>query len=46
MMDFIVASKRNPLKYYAKEQNMHIFVNRYRRMINAGEMNEPRLVIP
>ena len=41
-MDFIVVNKK-PSKHYAEERNMHNFVKKRRRMINAWVMNEPRL---
>jgi len=43
VMDFIVANKRNPSKYYAEERNMHNFVKVCRKRINSGEMKETRV---
>lgn len=40
--DFIEANKRNPSKYVAKERLMVHFLKRGRKMLNAGELAEPR----
>ena len=41
--DFIESNKRNPSKYVAEERLMVHFLKRGRKMINAGELKEPRL---
>lgn len=39
---FIETNKRNPSKYVAEERLMVHFLKRGRKMLNAGEMAEPR----
>lgn len=41
--DFIGANKRNPSKYYPEEKLMVHFLKRNRKLMNAGELAEPRL---
>ena len=41
--DFIENNKRNPSKYVAEERLMVHFLKRGRKMMNAGELAEPRL---
>lgn len=43
VFDFIEANKRNPSKYVAKERLMVHFLKLGRKMMNAGELQEPRL---
>lgn len=40
--DFIESNKRNPSKYAPEERLMVHFLKRGRKMLNAGEMAEPR----
>lgn len=40
---FIEASHRNPSKYYDEEKLMVHFLKRGRKLMNAGELAEPRL---
>lgn len=40
---FIETNKRNPSKYVAEERNMVNFLKRGRKLMNAGELQEPRL---
>ena len=40
---FIESNKRNPSKYVAEERLMVHFLKRGRKMLNAGELAEPRL---
>lgn len=40
---FIEANKRNPSKYYDEEKLMEHFLKRNRKLMNAGELVEPRL---
>ncbi len=40
--EFIEANKRNPSKYVAEERLMVHFLKRGRKMLNAGELAEPR----
>lgn len=40
--DFIEVNKRNPSKYVAEERLMVHFLKRGRKMLNAGELAEPR----
>ena len=40
---FIEAIKRNPSKYYDEEKLMEHFLKRNRKLMNAGELVEPRL---
>lgn len=42
MVGFIEANKRNPSKYMAEEKLMVHFLKRGRKMLNAGELTEPR----
>lgn len=43
VVGFIEANKRNPSKYVAEERLMVHFLKRGRKMLNAGELAEPRL---
>lgn len=43
VVDFIEVNKRNPSKYVAEERLMVHFLKRGRKMLNAGELSEPRL---
>ena len=43
VMGFIEANHRNPSKYRDEEKLMVHFLKRGRKMMNAGEMKEPRL---
>ena len=40
--DFIETNKRNPSKYAPEERLMVHFLKRGRKMLNTGEMAEPR----
>ena len=40
---FIEANKRNPSKYRDEEKLMVHFLKRGRKLMNAGELQEPRL---
>jgi len=40
---FIETNHRNPSKYVAEERLMVHFLKRGRKMLNAGELAEPRL---
>lgn len=40
---FIEENHRNPSKYYDEEKLMVHFLKRGRKLVNAGEMVEPRL---
>ena len=40
---FIETNHRNPSKYYDGEKLMVHFLKRGRKLINAGELKEPRL---
>lgn len=40
---FIETNKRNPSKYVAEERLKVHFLKRGRKMMNAGELKEPRL---
>lgn len=40
---FIETNKRNPSKYRDEEKLMVHFLKRGRKLINAGELREPRL---
>ena len=42
VVGFIEANKRNPSKYVAEERLMVHFLKRGRKMLNAGELTEPR----
>lgn len=41
--DFIETNRRNPSKYYDDEKLMVHFLKRGRKLMNAGELAEPRL---
>ena len=43
LVGFIETNKRNPSKYVAEERLMVHFLKRGRKMLNAGELEEPRL---
>jgi len=43
VMDFIAINHRNLSKYYDEEKLMVHFLKRNRKLINAGELQEPRL---
>ena len=43
VMTFIESNHRNPSKYADEERRMLHFMKRGRKMINAGELKEPRL---
>ena len=40
--NFIETNKRNPSKYVAEERLMVHFLKRGRKLLNAGELAEPR----
>lgn len=40
---FIKENHRNPSKYYDEEKLMVHFLKRNRKLMNAGELTEPRL---
>ena len=40
---FIETNHRNPSKYYPEEKLMVHFLKRGRKLMNAGELDEPRL---
>ena len=42
---FIGADKRNPSKYVAEERLLVHFIKRGRKMLNAGELAEPRFIL-
>lgn len=42
VLDFIEVNKRNPSKYVAEERLMVHFLKQGRKMLNAGEVAEPR----
>lgn len=42
---FIESNHRNPSKYYPEEKLMVHFLKRGRKLMNAGELQEPRLGI-
>ena len=42
VVDYIETNKRNPSKYVAEERLMVHFLKRGRKMLNAGELAEPR----
>lgn len=44
--DFIEANHRNPSKYKPEEKLMVHFLKRGRKLINANELQEPRLTCP
>ena len=41
--DFIETNRRNPSKYCDEEKLMVHFLKRGRKLMNAGELQEPRL---
>lgn len=41
--DFIEKNHRNPSKYYDEEKLMVHFLKRGRKLMNSGELTEPRL---
>lgn len=41
--NFIEENHRNPSKYYDEEKLMVHFLKRNRKLMNAGELQEPRL---
>ena len=43
VMEFIETNHRNPSKYYDEEKLMVHFLKRGRKLMNAGELQEPRL---
>ena len=43
VMAFIETNHRNPSKYYPEEKLMVHFLKRGRKLMNAGELAEPRL---
>lgn len=43
VMTFIETNHRNPSKYYDEEKLMVHFLKRGRKLMNAGELHEPRL---
>ena len=43
VVSFIETNHRNPSKYADEERRMLHFMKRGRKMINAGELKEPRL---
>ena len=43
LKSFIETNHRNPSKYYPEEKLMVHFLKRGRKLMNAGEMKEPRL---
>lgn len=43
LKDFIEKNHRNPSKYYDEEKLMVHFLKRNRKLMNAGELQEPRL---
>lgn len=43
VMSFIETNHRNPSKYYDEEKLMVHFLKRGRKLMNAGELQEPRL---
>lgn len=43
VMTFIEMNHRNPSKYYDEEKLMVHFLKRGRKLMNAGELQEPRL---
>ena len=42
VMTFIETNHRNPSKYFPEERLMVHFLKRGRKMVNAGELAEPR----
>ena len=43
MKSFIEKNHKNPSKYYDEEKLMVHFLKRGRKLMNAGELKEPRL---
>jgi len=43
VIEFISSNHRNPSKYVAEERLMVHFLKRGRKLLNAGELVEPRL---
>lgn len=43
VVGFIETNKRNPSKYDAEEKLLVHFLKRGRKLMNAGELKEPRL---
>ena len=43
VIEFISSNQRNPSKYVAEERLMVHFLKRGRKLLNAGELAEPRL---
>lgn len=43
--NFIEANHRNPSKYYPEEKLMVHFLKRNRKLMNANELQEPRLTM-
>ena len=43
VVNFIEANHRNPSKYVPEEKLMVHFLKRGRKLMNAGELTEPRL---
>lgn len=41
--NFIERVKGNPFKYYDEEKLLVLFLKRNRKLMNAGELKEPRL---
>lgn len=41
--EFIETNHRNPSKYYPEEKLMVHFLKRGRKLMNAGDLQEPRL---
>ena len=42
VVSFIETNKRNPSKYVAEDRLMVYFLKRGRKMLNAGELSDPR----
>ena len=45
VVSFIEANHRNPSKYALEEKLMVHFLKRGRKLMNAGELKEPRLTL-
>lgn len=45
VVNFIEANHRNPSKYASDEKLMVHFLKRGRKLMNAGELKEPRLTM-
>ncbi len=43
VMTFIETNHRNPSKYYPEERLMVHFLKRGRKLMNSGDLQEPRL---